>query len=124
MEAETPCETFEQSFETAEEAVAFLEKGDLSLEDSLAKYEQGLLALRRCYSILKDAQKRVEVLSGGVDFQDEQRGPDDRGKLDGDSPEGASSEGLDWKPASTVEPLREALDRIESEVSDDPKGDD
>jgi exonuclease VII small subunit len=34
----------------------------LTLDDSLARYEEGVKALKKCYEILRDAEKRVEVL--------------------------------------------------------------
>ncbi len=34
----------------------------MTLDDSLARYEEGVKALKKCYEILRDAEKRVEVL--------------------------------------------------------------
>jgi len=34
----------------------------LTLDDSLARYEEGVKALKKCYEILREAEKRVEVL--------------------------------------------------------------
>jgi len=45
-----------------EKIVAELEAGDLTLDDSLARYEEGVKALKKCYEILRDAEKRVEIL--------------------------------------------------------------
>jgi exodeoxyribonuclease VII small subunit len=52
------------------EIVQRLESGDLSLEDSLAVYEQGVQLARRGQHLLASAEKRVEILvsaSGGVE---------------------------------------------------------
>ena len=53
---------FEEHLARLEKIVAELEGGDLTLDDSLARYEEGVKALKKCYEILQDAEKRVEVL--------------------------------------------------------------
>ena len=45
-----------------EKIVEELEGGDLTLDESLARYEEGVKALKKCYEILRDAEKRVEIL--------------------------------------------------------------
>lgn len=52
------------------EVVGKLESGDLSLEQSLAVYEEGVQLARRGQQMLATAEKRVEILvsaSGGVE---------------------------------------------------------
>ncbi|MBT8492098.1 MAG: exodeoxyribonuclease VII small subunit [Deltaproteobacteria bacterium] len=44
------------------EVVTRLESGDLSLEDSLAAYEEGVALARRGHDLLDRAEKRVELL--------------------------------------------------------------
>jgi exodeoxyribonuclease VII small subunit len=53
---------FEEHLACLEKIVAELEGGDLTLDDSLARYEEGVKALKKCYEILRDAEKRVEIL--------------------------------------------------------------
>jgi exodeoxyribonuclease VII small subunit len=51
------------------EVVEHLESGDLSLEDALKAYEQGVALAQRGHQILDGAEKRIEVLmstSGGA----------------------------------------------------------
>ena len=60
--------SFEQSLEQLQEVVSELENGNLSLTDSLDKYEQGVANLKQCYEALNSAQKRIEVL---VDLDEE-----------------------------------------------------
>lgn len=62
----------EQTFETAlgklEEIVRHLERGDLSLDDSLKAFEEGIKWSRTCEDRLSEAKKKVEMLvksSGG-----------------------------------------------------------
>ena len=56
--------SFEQSLESLEQVVSRLERGDLGLEDSLRHYEIGHRALRRCYKLLEDTRRKIEVLTG------------------------------------------------------------
>jgi len=53
---------FEEHLARLEKIVEELEGGDLTLDDSLARYEEGVKALKKCYEILRDAEKRVEIL--------------------------------------------------------------
>ena len=45
-----------------EQIVERLEQGDLSLEESLAAFERGVLLTRTCQSALKEAEQKVEIL--------------------------------------------------------------
>lgn len=53
---------FEEHLSKLEKIVDELESGDLTLDEALARYEEGVKALRRCFEVLRDAEKRVEVL--------------------------------------------------------------
>ena len=59
-------ETKEIAFETAlkklETIVENLENGDLSLEDALKQYEEGVRMADLCTKRLTEAEKKVEVL--------------------------------------------------------------
>lgn len=46
-----------------EALVESMEKGDLSLEDSLQAFEQGVRLTRICQQALKDAEQKVQILS-------------------------------------------------------------
>lgn len=58
-------ERFEDHLAAVEKAVADLEGGKLTLEESLQTYETGIQALQKCYDILKDAEKKIEILMKG-----------------------------------------------------------
>ena len=51
--------TFEQSLPELEGTVRDLEDGRLGLEASLARYEQGVGLLKRCYAQLRQAEQRI-----------------------------------------------------------------
>ena len=55
--------TFEQALERLEQIVHQLEEGQVGLEESLARYEEGVKLLKRCYAILQQAEKRIELLT-------------------------------------------------------------
>jgi len=55
--------TFEESVAQLEQIVAAIESGQIGLEDSLAKYEQGMTLVKNCRSILESAEKRIELLT-------------------------------------------------------------
>jgi exodeoxyribonuclease VII small subunit len=55
--------TFEESLAQLEQIVAAIESGQIGLEDSLARYEQGMELVKRCRGILDRAEKRIEQLS-------------------------------------------------------------
>lgn len=53
---------FESSLEELERLVEQMEKGELTLEDSLKHFERGIELTRACQSALQLAEQRVEKL--------------------------------------------------------------
>ena len=62
-ESEDTRESFEGSLGRLEQIVGALEKGDLSLEESLKLYEEGISRARFCQQRLEEAETKIEVLS-------------------------------------------------------------
>ncbi len=54
--------SFEKALEKLEKVVEELEAGDLSLDDSLKKYEEGIKLARACQQKLDKAKQRIEEL--------------------------------------------------------------
>ncbi|MEZ5344092.1 MAG: exodeoxyribonuclease VII small subunit [Pyrinomonadaceae bacterium] len=54
--------TFEDSLHKLESIVGQLEDGDLSLEESLKLFEDGIKLSRECQERLSKAERRIEVL--------------------------------------------------------------
>lgn len=54
---------FEKALEKLEKIVNDLESGDISLEDALKKYEEGVKLSRACQTKLSQAEKKIEILS-------------------------------------------------------------
>ena len=45
-----------------EEQMAELEKGDLSLDESVAKFEEGIKLSKECNKVLEEAEKKITIL--------------------------------------------------------------
>ena len=62
---------FETALKKLESIVEKLENGDISLEDALKQYEEGIKMADLCQKKLTDAEKKVEVLmkSGAGKFK-------------------------------------------------------
>lgn len=64
--AKTKADKGTVDFETAlgelNQIVEQMEHGDLSLEDSLQKFERGVLLTRTCQALLKAAEQKVQIL--------------------------------------------------------------
>ena len=54
---------FEEAYERLNETAGKLERGNLSLEDSLALYEEGVLLSQRCEELLNKAELRVSQIT-------------------------------------------------------------
>lgn len=54
---------FEEALKKLEKIVEELEDGDLGLDESLKKYEEGVQLSQFCAKKLNEAQKKVQVLS-------------------------------------------------------------
>ena len=60
---------FEETLAELEKLVVNLEKGELSLDESLSGFKQGIELTRQCQSVLDNAQQTVEQL---LDNEDEE----------------------------------------------------
>lgn len=59
--------TFEESLAELEALVDSMENGDLSLEESLKSFERGVELTRTCQQALKQAEQKVQILTGKND---------------------------------------------------------
>ena len=53
---------FEDALKKLEKIVELLETGELSLDASLEKYEEGIKLVRFCQKKLEEAKKKIEIL--------------------------------------------------------------
>ncbi|MCK5451414.1 MAG: exodeoxyribonuclease VII small subunit [Candidatus Omnitrophica bacterium] len=54
--------SFEKTVEKLEQIIEELENGELSLDVSLKKYEEGVKLARNCRKKLDEAKKKIDVL--------------------------------------------------------------
>ena len=67
IDASSP-ESFESAMEQLETLVSRMESGDLSLEESLKAFEQGVQLTRFCQDQLKNAELKVQELNSKREF--------------------------------------------------------
>lgn len=53
---------FEEAMKKLEQITAELEKGDLSLDEAVKKFEEGINLSKECNKILEDSEKRINIL--------------------------------------------------------------
>ena len=61
---------FEGSLNELEQLVESMERGDLSLEQSLKQFERGVQLTKSCQQALKEAELRVQQLLGEGELTD------------------------------------------------------
>lgn len=86
-EAPAPAASFESMMKRLEDLVHQMERGDLSLEESIRSFEEGIRLVKQCTSVLGEAEKRIQQLTeegaktmGGTDevrANEEERGDDE-----------------------------------------------
>ena len=54
--------SFESQIENLEKIVAELENGELSLDESVSKFEEGIKISKECNKILEEAEKKITIL--------------------------------------------------------------
>lgn len=59
--------SFEENMKKLEEIAVELEKGDLDLDSSVAKFEEGMKISKECSEMLENAEKKITMLIKGED---------------------------------------------------------
>jgi exodeoxyribonuclease VII small subunit len=59
----TPAASFESMMKRLEELVHHMERGDLSLEESIRSFEEGIKLVKQCTAVLGEAEKRIHRLA-------------------------------------------------------------
>lgn len=54
--------SFEDNIENLEKIVNELEKGNLNLDESISKFEEGIKISKECNNILEEAEKKITIL--------------------------------------------------------------
>lgn len=58
---------FEKALGNLEQVVEAIESGNLTLEQALKQYEDGVRLIRLCQGKLTDAEKKIEILTRDLD---------------------------------------------------------
>lgn len=53
---------FETTIKNLEQIVQELEKGELNLDESVKKFEEGMALSKKCTKILDEAEKKITIL--------------------------------------------------------------
>lgn len=66
-------ESYEELMVKLEDIIDRMEKGDLSLDESIKYYEDGMKTCNRLYKMLNEAEGKIKLLNNDVevDFEDE-----------------------------------------------------
>ena len=64
--------SFEQAMKRVEEIVSHLEKGDITLQESLSFFEEGAALLSACNRMLDEAEQKVLRLRKGENGEPEE----------------------------------------------------
>jgi exodeoxyribonuclease VII small subunit len=59
-----PEPSFEESLAELERMVRELEDGKLGLDEALVRYEQGVSLIQRCFEQLREAERRILLVTG------------------------------------------------------------
>ena len=60
-------QSFEEAFSSLENIVERMESGELSLDESLASFEEAIKLVKFCNSELDQAEQKVRILTAGAD---------------------------------------------------------
>jgi len=82
---------FEKDLEKLEQIVQNLEKGELTLEEALKQFEEGIRLARQCEKALSEAERKIEILLKNEEGEIEAKPFD---LADTDNGEGTSSNKL------------------------------
>lgn len=54
--------SFEENIKQLEEIIIELEKGELNLDESVNKFEEGIKISQKCNKMLENAEKKITIL--------------------------------------------------------------
>lgn len=58
-----PLINYEKHIENLENIINALESGELSLDEALKQYEQGIHLVRQCQQALENAEQKIQILT-------------------------------------------------------------
>lgn len=70
---------FESAFKELNTIVEKMEKGGLSLNDSLKQFEKGISLIRDCQTLLEKAEQKIQLYNKDKNTLDDFNSPDESG---------------------------------------------
>ncbi len=70
MATKATTQTLEEKLKRLEEVAAILDRGDATIDQQLAMYEEGMRLAQECRTYLEEAELKVRRLSGEPDERD------------------------------------------------------
>ena len=64
--------SFEEQISELENIINELENGNLNLDDSVVKFEEGMKISKECSKMLENAEKKITILLNGQDGEVEE----------------------------------------------------
>ena len=61
--SQTPPKSYEEAVQELQQIIAEIERGEIGLEDVLARYERGHFLLQFCQQTLSAAEKQIELIT-------------------------------------------------------------
>ena len=68
--SESVTNNFEQQLDELEKIVSRMEEGELTLENSIKEFEQGMKLAGQCQKTLQEAEMRVKILMSDIENGD------------------------------------------------------
>ena len=65
--------TLEEAFTQIEAILTQMEEPEISLEEAFALYQQGVLQLKNCGTILDEVEKKMQIINEEGEYSDFQR---------------------------------------------------
>lgn len=60
-------ESYEETYQKLEEIINNMEKGEMSLDESIKKYEEGVKLLNKLYKKLNSVEGKIKIISNGAE---------------------------------------------------------
>ncbi|MGL4654707.1 MAG: exodeoxyribonuclease VII small subunit [Sarcina sp.] len=60
-------DSYEETYEKLEEIISNMERGELSLDESIKNYEEGVKLLNKLYKKLNSVEGKIKIVNNGAE---------------------------------------------------------
>ena len=60
-------DSYEETYQKLEEIINNMEKGEMSLDESIKKYEEGVKLLNKLYKKLNSVEGKIKIINNGAE---------------------------------------------------------